>query len=50
MIKYHLLLTREVVMTQEQDGIFIIMCGIWPHNSQGLSCEIKWMKMLVPAL
>lgn len=42
MIKYHLQLTyRGVVMAQVQDDIFVIMCGIWPHNSQGLSYEIK---------
>lgn len=41
MIKYHLLLTRGVTMTEVQDDILIIVRGIWPHSSQGLPEDIK---------
>jgi len=37
-------------MTEVQDDIFIIVCGIWPHNSQGLPQEIKGTKMLISVL
>lgn len=50
MIKYQLLLTRGVTMTEVQDDILIIVRGIWPHSSQGLPEDIKWTKMLISAL